>query len=104
MSIWAHNKKTSKKKQQLLLAYDNLTAQLSQIQLSHNQELVKFKLELASTMTNALELINSGKVQINNRKIKMPNYICSSKDTISVFTEKGNSPRKIKLADYLRTV
>lgn len=65
---------------------------------------ILFKLEFASTMTAALELINSGKVQVNNRRVKMPNYICSSKDTISVLTEKGSSPRKIKLTDYLRTV
>lgn len=65
---------------------------------------ILFKLELASTMTAALELINSGKVQINNRKVKMPNYICNPKDTISILTEKGTAPRKIKLADYLRTV
>jgi ribosomal protein S4 len=65
---------------------------------------ILFKLEFSSTMTGALELINAGKVQINNRKMKMPNYICSPKDVISVLTEKGNSPRKIKLAEYLRTI
>jgi ribosomal protein S4 len=54
-------------------------------------------------MTDALEMIQAGKVQINNRKVKVPNYICSSKDTLSVLTTKG-TPRKIKLADYLRAV
>ena len=65
---------------------------------------ILFKLEAASTMTIALDLINSGKVQVNNRRMKMPNYICTPKDTISIVSEKGSAPRKIKLADYLRTV
>lgn len=64
---------------------------------------ILFKLELSTNMTDALEMIQAGKVQINNRKVKVPNYICSSKDTLSVLTTKG-APRKIKLADYLRTV
>lgn len=64
---------------------------------------ILFKLELSTSMTDALEMIQAGKVQINNRKVKVPNYICSSKDTLSVLTTKG-APRKIKLADYLRTV
>lgn len=64
---------------------------------------ILFKLELSSSMTDALEMIQAGKVQINNRKVKVPNYICSPKDTLSVLTTKG-TPRKIKLADYLRAV
>nr|BBE24871.1 30S ribosomal protein S4 [Raphidocelis subcapitata] len=65
---------------------------------------ILFKLEISPSMTEALNLINMGKVQINNRKVTMPNYICTPKDTLSVLTEKGTSPRKIKLSDYLRTV
>lgn len=65
---------------------------------------ILFKLELSSSMTEALEMINAGKVQINNRKIKIPNYICSPKDTLSVVTNKGGAPRKVKLADYLRAI
>jgi len=64
---------------------------------------VLFKLELSTSMTDALEMIQAGKVQINNRKVKVPNYICSPKDTLSVLTTKG-TPRKIKLSDYLRAV
>ena len=64
---------------------------------------ILFKLDFAKSMTNALELISLGQVQVNNRRVKIPNYICSSKDTISVVTEKGTTPRKIKLTDYLKT-
>lgn len=60
---------------------------------------VLFKMKIASTMTNALELINSGKVQINNKRISIPNYICQPKDIISINTTNGI--RKLKLKDYL---
>lgn len=63
-----------------------------------------FKLDFAPTMTSALELINQGKVQVNNRKMRLPNYICSSKDTISVLTGDNNAARKVKLTEYLRAV
>lgn len=65
---------------------------------------ILFKLEIVPTMTAALDCINAGTVQINNRKVKVPNYICSSKDTLSIFVEKGTAPKKIKLADYLRSL
>lgn len=65
---------------------------------------ILFKLEIVPTMTAALDCINAGKVQINNRKVKVPNYICSSKDTLSIFVDKGAAPKKIKLADYLRSL
>jgi small subunit ribosomal protein S4 len=65
---------------------------------------ILFKLEIVPNITTALEFINAGKVQINNRRVKIPNYICNPKDTLSIFIEKGSAPRKIKLADYLRSV
>lgn len=60
---------------------------------------VLFKMKISSSMTNALELINSGKIQINNKKIYIPNYICQPRDVISILTENG--VRKFKLKDYL---
>nr|AWI68318.1 ribosomal protein S4 [Pediastrum duplex]AWI68512.1 ribosomal protein S4 [Pediastrum duplex] len=60
---------------------------------------VLYKKNLTSSITNALQLINQGNVQVNNRKILFPNYICSSKDTISLKTDKGI--RKFKLNDSL---
>lgn len=59
---------------------------------------ILFKLKIASTMTSALQLINEGKVQINNRKVSAANYICNSKDVLSVTTEQD--ARKIKLNEY----
>ena len=74
---------------------------------STTELLIKEELEKTTKndkLLGNLELINSGKVQVNNRKVKIPNYICSQKDTISVSSEKGNSPKKIQLSDYLRTI
>jgi ribosomal protein S4 len=50
---------------------------------------VLFERNISSNMANALEYINQGKVQVNNRKVLLPNYLCHSKDMISVKTEKG---------------
>ena len=61
---------------------------------------ILFKLNIASNMTNALELIQQGKVQINNRKVNAPNYICSGKDVVSVMTQNGVN--KIKLTEYFK--
>jgi ribosomal protein S4 len=58
---------------------------------------VLFQKNICSSMANALELINQGKVQVNNRKVTAPNYFCRLKDTISVKTEKGI--QKVQFAD-----
>ena len=58
---------------------------------------VLFQKNICSSMANALEMINVGKVQVNNRKVTYPNYFCRSKDTISVKTEKGI--QKFQFAD-----
>jgi len=50
---------------------------------------VLFQRNIASNMANALEIINQGKVQVNNRKVTIPNYLCNSKDSISVKIDKG---------------
>jgi small subunit ribosomal protein S4 len=60
---------------------------------------ILYKRNLTSSITNALQLINLGNVQVNNRKVLFPNYICNSKDTISLKTEKGI--QKFKLNDSL---
>nr|AYQ94810.1 ribosomal protein S4 [Follicularia botryoides] len=62
---------------------------------------ILFKLKVASTMTNAIQLLNEGKVQVNSRRIKAPNYICNPKDVITVLTDQGT--RKFKLNDSLRS-
>lgn len=58
---------------------------------------ILFKLKIASTITVALQLINEGNIQINNKKVTIPNYICNSKDIISIKTKQGF--RKIKLKE-----
>lgn len=50
---------------------------------------VLFQRNISPNMANALEYINQGKVQVNNRKVLLPNYLCHAKDTISVKTDKG---------------
>ena len=59
---------------------------------------ILFKLKVASSMNESLQLINQGKIQLNNRKVNAPNYICNPKDVVSVLTEQGL--RKIKLSEY----
>lgn len=61
---------------------------------------ILYKLKVTSTITNAIQLMNQGKVQVNSRKVKAPNYICNQKDVISVLTNQGT--RKLKLSDYFR--
>jgi small subunit ribosomal protein S4 len=60
---------------------------------------VLYKRNITSSITNSLQLINQGNVQVNNRKVLLTNYICSSRDTITVKNEKGI--RKFKLNDSL---
>jgi small subunit ribosomal protein S4 len=56
---------------------------------------ILFKLKLVSNMGAALQLISKGNLRVNNRKITKPNYICSTRDIISVATRQGI--RQIKL-------
>ena len=49
-------------------------------------------------MSVALQIINQGKLKINNKKVRTPNYICSSKDIISIQTKQG--VRQIKLSQF----
>jgi len=58
---------------------------------------ILFKKAGVSSMANALEYIQQGKVQVNNRRVFTPNYFCQMKDTISVKTEKGL--KKIQFAE-----
>jgi len=50
---------------------------------------ILFDRNITPNMSTALAMINQGKVQVNNRRVNIPNYLCQSKDTISVRTEKG---------------
>jgi len=50
---------------------------------------ILYKKNIVSSMSMGLQLINEGNVQVNNKKVNIPNYICSFKDTISVKTNKG---------------
>ena len=51
---------------------------------------ILYKLKLVSNMSIALQLINQGKLKINNKRVRTPNYICSAKDVISIQTKQGN--------------
>ena len=50
-------------------------------------------------MSASLQLITKGNIQVNNKKINTPNYICNAKDVITITTEQES--RKIKLNEYL---
>ena len=66
--------------------------------LSKTIAFILYKLKLVSNMGVALQIINQGKLKINNKKIRTSNYICSSKDVISIQTKQG--VRQIKLSQY----
>jgi small subunit ribosomal protein S4 len=59
---------------------------------------VLFKLKLVPNMASALQLINQGSLKINNKRVRTPNYICNSRDVLSITTAQG--VRRIKLADF----
>jgi ribosomal protein S4 len=59
---------------------------------------VLFKLQLVPNMASALQLINQGSLKINNKRVRTPNYICNSRDVLSITTAQG--VRRIKLADF----
>ena len=69
--------------------------------LSKTIAFILYKLKFVSNMSVAIQIINQGKLKINNRIVKTPNYICSSKDIISIQTKQG--VRQIKLNDFKLT-
>jgi small subunit ribosomal protein S4 len=69
--------------------------------LSKTIAFILYKNKLVSNMNIALQIINQGKLKINNKLIRTPNYICSTKDVISIQTKKGI--RQIKLSAILAT-
>jgi small subunit ribosomal protein S4 len=91
------------KEKSLKLVYKNLQDYFQKMRfykkgLEKTLAYVLYKKKIVSSMTNALQLINEGNVQVNNKKMNLPNYSCSTKDTISVKTNKGI--QKIKLNDF----
>lgn len=66
--------------------------------LSKTVAFILYKLKFISSMNIALQIINQGKLKINNKKIRTPNYICTSKDIISIQTKQG--VREIKLSQF----
>ena len=61
---------------------------------------ILFKTKMAPSMTASLNLIKQGNVQVNNKKINIPNYVCNSKDIITIKTKQDSI--KIKLSDYFK--
>jgi small subunit ribosomal protein S4 len=58
------------------------------------------KLNIGKNMPDSLQMVQKGLVLINNRKITQPNFICKSKDILSILTDKGS--RKVKLSDHFK--
>ena len=56
------------------------------------------KLKIVSNIRVALQLIEQGKLKINQKKIETPKYICRPTDIISIETKKGI--REIKLSQF----
>lgn len=57
---------------------------------------ILYKLKLVSNMRVALQIIEQGKLKVNNKTIDTPKYICRPTDVISIQTKKGI--REIKLS------
>jgi small subunit ribosomal protein S4 len=57
---------------------------------------ILYKLKLVSNMRVALQIIEQGKLKVNNKTIETPKYICRPSDVISIQTKKGI--REIKLS------
>jgi ribosomal protein S4 len=62
---------------------------------------VLFKLNIVPNMASALQLISQGLLKINNKRVRTPNSICTSRDVISITTKQG--VRQIKLAEFFGT-
>lgn len=56
---------------------------------------ILYKFKIVPNMTIALQLINQGNVQINNKKMTSPQTICQFKDILTVMTPEGS--RQIQL-------
>nr|WGT92333.1 ribosomal protein S4 [Desmotetra delicata] len=57
-----------------------------------------FKMKIVQNMSAALRLISQGNLRINNKRVRKPNYVCSSRDVLSIMTKQGM--RKLSLKDY----
>nr|WLG71274.1 ribosomal protein S4 [Chlorophyceae sp. KF-2023a] len=48
-----------------------------------------FKAKIAKDMTEALQLVVSGQVKINRKKVTIPNYVCTPRDIIFITLKQG---------------
>ncbi len=91
------------KQKSLKLVYRNLQQYYKRIRfykkrLEKTIAFILLRLNIVANMTTALNIINQGYVRINNKRVKTPNYICTSRDVISLVTKKGL--RQIKLTQF----
>jgi small subunit ribosomal protein S4 len=66
--------------------------------LSKTVAFVLYKLKFMSSMSVVLQIINQGKLKVNNRLVHSPNYICTNRDIITLQTKQGF--REIKLNQF----
>lgn len=90
----------SMKPKSLKLVYRNLQEYTEQVRFHKNRlqktlAFLLFQSKITPTLTDALKMIQKGNILVNNRKMTMPNYICTGRDVISITSDKGI--RKIKL-------
>nr|ALO21066.1 ribosomal protein S4 [Lobochlamys segnis] len=62
---------------------------------------ILFRLKIVQNMASALQLITKGRLKVNNKKVKTPNFVCNSRDIISIQTKQNI--RKIKLTEYFNS-
>jgi small subunit ribosomal protein S4 len=92
----------SMKPKSLKLVYRNLQEYTEQVRFHKNRlqktlAFLLFQSKIMPTLTDALKAIQQGTVFVNNRKVTMPNYICTNRDVVSISTEKGM--RKVKFTE-----
>jgi ribosomal protein S4 len=90
------------KDQSLMLVYKNLNEYYQRIRF-YKKRIIKtlayilFHLKIAPNMESVFELINGTDTvfEINNKRVRNPNYICHQRDVLSIKTKDGT--RQIKL-------
>jgi small subunit ribosomal protein S4 len=88
------------KEKSLRLVHKNLNEYYSRMRfykkrLEKTIAYILFKLKVVPNMGSALQLINSGAVKMNNKRVRTPNYLCKERDVLSVTTQTGT--RQFKL-------
>jgi small subunit ribosomal protein S4 len=93
----------SMKKKSLKLVNNNLLDYYKRLRfyrkrLAKSLPFILYKLKLVNNIKIALQIIEQGKLKVNNKKIDTPSFICRPNDVITIQTKNGI--REIKLGQF----